>query len=122
MMRKIGPPDPKMQELLEYLFKPDRENIKLVDLCCGRGRGKSVIAIDIACRALSRGPGEVGLFLEPDWKRVNRVFLKKWRKHVPPELYTINKGEQCITWFNGALLFYGPRNITGSSLASEDSQ
>jgi hypothetical protein len=65
---------------------------------------------------------EVGLFLEPDWKRVNRVFLKKWRKHVPKELYTINKGEQCITFITGSKLYYGPRNITGSVESSEDSQ
>ena len=122
VLRGIGPPFPKQQELIDFLFKPDPDHVKQVDLCCGRGYGKSVIAIDIACRALSRNKNAVGLFLEPDWKRVHRVFLKKWRKIVPPELYTINKNEQCITWINGAMLFYGPRNITGSSASSEDSQ
>jgi hypothetical protein len=119
---KIGPPHPKQQEIIDYIFDPDPDTVKMVDVCCGRGYGKSVVAIDIAIRALNIGPEQVGLFLEPDWKRVNRVFLKKWRKIVPKEMYTLNKGEQCITWFNGALLYYGPRNITGNSGAADDSQ
>lgn len=122
VLRGIGPPFPKQRTLIDHLFTPDPGKTKQVNLCCGRGYGKSIIAIDIACRALSRGPGEVGLFLEPDWKRVNRVFLRKWRRIVPPELYTLNKGEQCITWINGAMLYYGPRNITGAEATTDDSQ
>jgi hypothetical protein len=121
-LRGIGPPHPKQQELIDYLFKPDPDNVKQVDLCCGRGYGKSNIAIDIATRALSLSPNEIGLFLEPDWKRVNRVFLRKWRRIVPKELYTINHGEQCIKWINGSLLYYSPRNITGSYAQAEDAQ
>lgn len=121
-MKGMGPPHSEQQKLIQYLFKPDWEIIKQVDLVCGRGYGKTLIAIDVACRALSSGPNEVGLFLEPDWNRIVRVFLKKWFKHVPKELYTINKGERCITWINGALLFYGPRNVTGSYSQAEDAQ
>jgi len=121
-LKGVGPPFPKQQKLIDYLFESAPDETKQVDLCCGRGYGKSVIAIDIACRALSRSPNEIGLFLEPDWKRTVRVFLKKWKKIVPKELYALNKGEQCITWINGAMLFYGPRNITGSQEMSDDSQ
>ena len=121
-MQGMGPPSPKQREILDYLFEPADEN-KLVDVCCGRGFGKSTLAIEVAVRALFRSPHEVGLFLEPDWKRVNRVFLKKWIKHVPSHLYKINKTEQCITWKpNGSLLYYGPRNITGSYASADDSQ
>jgi hypothetical protein len=123
VLKGVGPPDPKLQELIDYLFRPAPDEVKQVDLVCGRGRGKSIIAIDIACRVLSNDPNAVILFLEPDWKRINRVFLKKWRKIVPKELYTLNKGEQLITWLpTGALLYYGPRNITGSYEMSEDAQ
>lgn len=122
MLRGIGPPSLKQHELIDYIFRPDPDNIKQVDLCCGRGYGKTVLAIDIAVRTLNLDGNQVVLFLEPDWKRINKVFLKKWRKIVPPELYNLNKSEQCITWFNGALLFYAPRNITGSQAMAEDSQ
>jgi hypothetical protein len=121
-LRGIGPPFRKQRELINHLFEPAPKKIKQVDLVCARAYGKSVLAIDIATRALSINGRQVGLFLEPDWKRVNRVFLRKWRSIVPPELYHINRGEQCIKWINGSLLYYGPRNITGSYQASEDSQ
>jgi hypothetical protein len=122
-LRGIGPPFPKQQKLIDWLFRPDPDHVKQGDLCCGRGFGKSVVAIDIAVRALSRAPNQVGLFLEPDWKRVKRVFLRKWQAIVPPELYTLNKGEQCIYWKgNGSRLYYSPRNITGSHQSTEDSE
>jgi hypothetical protein len=120
-LRGIGPPSEKQQALIDHLFEPSPDT-KMVDLVCGRNYGKSVVAIDIATRALSLDGNQVGLFLEPDWKRVYRVFLRKWRAIVPKELYKINLNEQCITWINGSLLFFGPRNITGSYEASEDSQ
>ncbi|MCP4549709.1 MAG: hypothetical protein GY835_24905 [bacterium] len=95
----------------------------MADLCCGRGRGKSFFLVFVATMALSLGPDEIGLFLQPDWKRVRRVFLKKWRQIVPKSLYTLNKTEQCITWLpTGSMLFYGPRNITGALDAADDSQ
>jgi len=121
-LRGIGPPFGKQQELIDYIFRPDPHVVKQVDLCCGRGFGKSVVAIDIAIRALCMDPNAVGLFLEPDWKRIYRVFLKKWTKIVPPGMYKLNKNEQLIRWFNGALLYYGPRNVTGSYGMAEDSQ
>ena len=122
VFKDIGPPHNKQKAILKHLFTPNSELVKQVDIVCGRGFGKSLFCIFIACIALSMASSVVGLFLEPDWKRVVRVFLKKWFHHVPRELYTINKGEQCITWINGALLFYGARNITGSYSSAEDSQ
>lgn len=122
VMRKMGPPHKKQQDILDYILKHDPDNVKQVDVSCGRGFGKSMIAIDIACHALNTDGNQVGLFLEPDSKRMERVFLKKWYQHVPPELYSINKGEKCIKWWNGSLLFYGFRNIHGSISQMEDSQ
>jgi len=120
---RLQVPFEKQQNLISYLFRPDPNTIKQVDLCCGRGFGKSVVAIFIATMALSLSGSEIGLFLEPDWKRVRRVFLRKWQQLVPAHLYELNKTDQCITWKpTGALLFYGPRNITGSHEQSEDSQ
>ena len=122
VFKDVGPPHTKQMEILRHLFTPDPNAVKQVDIVCGRGFGKSLFCIFIACVALSSADNVIGLFLEPDWKRVIRVFLKKWFQHVPRELYTINKGEQCITWINGSLLFYGARNITGSYSAAEDAQ
>jgi hypothetical protein len=120
---RIEPPHIKQKNLISYLFQPDGNRVKQVDLCCGRGFGKSFLSIFVATMALSLSPYETGLFLEPDWKRVRRVFLKKWRQIVPSDLYELNKSEQCITWKpTGSLLFYGPRNITGSYEGTEDSQ
>lgn len=120
---KLKIPFEKQQNLIAYLFQPDPKRIKQADLCCGRGYGKSILSIYIATMALSLSSTEIGLFLEPDWKRVKRVFLKKWRQLVPKELYEINLSDQCITWLpTGSLLFYGPRNITGSQGAADDSQ
>lgn len=121
VLRGLGPPHPKQLEILGRALEPSPD-VKQIDVCCGRGFGKTVFGIIVALKALCRGPDEVGLFLEPDWKRVHRVFLKKWFQHVPKALYTINKGECCITLYNGAKLYYGPRNITGRVQDSEDSQ
>jgi hypothetical protein len=116
-------PFEKQQNLISFLFRPDPNVIKQADLCCGRGYGKSVLAIFIATMALSLSSNEIGLFLEPDWKRVKRVFLKKWMRLVPSHLWTINRSEQCITWLpTGSLLYYGPRVITGAQGSMEDSQ
>jgi hypothetical protein len=118
----IEVPHSKQQNLISYILQPD-EQVKLVDLCCGRGFGKSFFAIYLATMALSRGPNECGLFLEPDWKRVRRVFLGTWQQIVPRRLYVLNKSEQCITWLpTGARLYYGPRNITGAMGATDDAQ
>jgi hypothetical protein len=120
---RLKPPHKKQKNLISYLFEPNESLVKQADLCCGRGFGKSFLSIFIATMALSLSPDEVGLFLEPDWKRVRRVFLKKWRQIVPRELYTLNKSEQMITWLpTGSILFYGPRNITGSYQATDDSE
>jgi hypothetical protein len=121
--KKLKPPDPKLQNLIALLFEPAPDRVKQVSLVCGRGRGKSFITIFIATMALSLSGNEIGLFLEPDWKRVRRVFLKKWQQIVSPKLYSHNKTEQCITWLpTGSLLFYGPRNITGAKGTADDSQ
>lgn len=112
-------PHPRQKEVIDWILAPSSE-VKKVHLICGRGFGKSVLAIIIAVMALSRGPGENGLLLEPDWGRIREVFLKKWVKIVPKELYTLNKTEQVITWINGARLHYRPRNVTGSVSTSDD--
>lgn len=120
---KLKVPLPKHQNLIAYLLRSAPLEVKLVDLCCGRGFGKSFLAIFIATMVLDLGPNEIGLFLEPDKKRVDRVFLKKWKQIVPRALYTINKGEQCIIWNRtGAPLYYGGRNITGSQEVMDDGQ
>jgi hypothetical protein len=118
----MGPPHRKQRDIVNYIFKPDTDTVKQVDVSCGRGFGKSMVAIDIAVRALNIDGNQVGLFLEPDVPRMNKVFLKKWRAHVPPECYKINKSERRIEWWNGSMLFYGSRNVSGSMQQMEDSQ
>ncbi|MCK5610751.1 hypothetical protein KAR91_53250 [Candidatus Pacearchaeota archaeon] len=121
-MRKMGPPSKKQQAIKDYIFKPEPDRVKKVDVSCGRAFGKSTVAIDVAKDALNIDGNQIGLFLEPDTNRMNKVFLLKWKKHVPPELYKINKGERCIEWWNGSFLYYGIRNITGSVAQMEDGQ
>jgi len=119
----LKPPHPKQLALIHDLFQPDPNRVKLFDLCCGRAFGKSFLTIFIATMALSLSPHEIGLFLEPDWRRVKRVFLKKWFQIVPKRLYTHRVGDNLIIWNpTGAQLFYGPRNITAGSAAMEDAQ
>lgn len=118
----MGPPHAKQQEIIEYIFETDPDRVKQADVACGRGFGKSVVGIDIAVRALWIDGNQAGLYLEPDWNRVHRVFLKKWAEHVPSCLYTLNKGERKITWINGSKLYYCSRNVTGSIQQMEDSQ
>lgn len=107
------------QKIIEWALRPSPK-IKIGHLVCGRGYGKSICAVLVAFMALARGPGEIVLFLEPDWNRINTVFLKKWRKIVPKELYTINKDERRIEMIWGAQLYYRPRNVTGSVSSSDD--
>jgi hypothetical protein len=104
----------KHKDVIDTLLKPSPEEVKQIDLCCGRGFGKTFLAIYIATRALSIDGNQTGLFLEPDWASINSIFLDSWRKIVPSDLYTENKKEQKITWINGSVLYYGPRNISGS--------
>lgn len=110
----ILPPHPKQLQVLNYLLAPDPNIIKQVDLICGRGFGKTTLAILIAVYCLSLNSNQCGLFLEPENDKMNMVFRFSWRKHVPRHLWTENKKERTITWFNGSVLYYGHRNIYGS--------
>jgi len=117
----LGPPHAKQRELIDYLLAPS-DDIKKVDNVCGRGYGKTELAIILSVMALSRSDREVGLFLEPDLPRVRKVFLKKWFAAVPSGLYTINRQDRVITMAWGALLFYAGRNVTGAYGSAADSQ
>jgi hypothetical protein len=108
------PPYGKQQEILDHIFQPDPGQVRQVDLCCGRAYGKTFFLIALVCRALSVDGNQCGLFLEPDWAKINSVFWATWYELVPPELFKVNKGEQKITWINGSVLYYGPRNISGA--------
>jgi hypothetical protein len=119
LLRGVGRPYPKQQEVIDYLLKPDSK-VKQVDVCAGRGWGKTIFAILVAFMVLMKRPGIAGLFLEPDWSRVNKVFLRKWISIIPAKLYTLNKGERCITMINGSRLYYGARNVTGNKEAADD--
>ncbi len=120
---KLKPPNPKLQNLISYLFEPQHDHVKLVDLCCGRMFGKSTGLIFIATMTLNLSPDELGLFLEPDKKRLTNVFLKKWKEIVNPKLYKHELGIQLITWVpTGARLYYGHRSIHSGAKVQEDAQ
>jgi hypothetical protein len=119
-MTGILPPHPKQLEVLNYLLAPNPNHLKKVDLVCGRGFGKSLLCIIIAVYCLNINGNQCGLFLEPDTKRVEKVFLAKWRKHVPGHLYNINYSKNRITWFNGSVLYWDHRDIYGSLEARRD--
>ncbi len=89
-------------------------HLKQIDLCCGLGFGKTFLLIQIAVLLMQSDSRHRILFLEPDWDRVNDVFVPLWLKLVPDSLYTHVKGKGRIDWWNGAVLHYRPRVITGS--------
>lgn len=123
-LKGIGPPFPKQQEIVDYLFRPS-EHVKQVDVMCGLGFGKTTLCIDIACRLLSQESETNILFLEPDTKRMALVFWVQWKKIVPPELYNIKTLEgsshKYVEWINGSCLYPAIRNITGSQTDVADS-
>ncbi len=109
----LDPPVGKYLEIFDYVLKEDPE-VKDVDLCCGLGFGKTVVAIQVAALTLNLDGNQRGLFLEPDWDRVNSIFLPKWIEYVPEDLYTIESGNHRIVWHNGSSMLYRPRVITGA--------
>jgi hypothetical protein len=118
---EVGYPYGKQREILDYIFSSvGQEKIIKVALKCGIGFGKTTLAIDISQAMLSLGSEQRGLFLEPDVSAVNDIFLAEWDKIVPPELYKLNEGKRRIYWHNGAILYYGPRVVTGSQQAAAD--
>ena len=114
VLQNAAPPYHKQAEILREIFTPDAGRVKQIDLCCGRGFGKTFFSIIVALKALTLGSDIRGLFLEPDWAKVRSVFLSTWRELVPHDIWTLNKGEQTITMAWGAVLHYGPRNVSGS--------
>lgn len=116
----VKPPHSKQLEILRALLQPDPNNVKQIDVCCGRGFGKTLLAIIVCVYALSVDGNQVGLFLEPDWNRVNSVFRQAWREIVPRELWTEVKSEQKIVWANGSTLFYGHRDVSGNKETARD--
>lgn len=114
-------PYPKQMAIMDVLFHPSPHEVKQVDVAAGRGFGKTMFAIAVAIRALTRKDRQCGLFLEPDIFRMNNVFLKLWRDIVPSQLYVENKTERTVTMVDtGSVLYYGPRAITGSTTSVQD--
>lgn len=109
----LDPPVGKYLEIFNYVLRDDPE-VKDVDLCCGLGFAKTTIAIQIAALTLNKDGNQRGLFLEPDWDRIDSIFLTKWIEHIPEELYTLDKGNHRIIWHNGSTMLYRPRVITGA--------
>lgn len=109
----LEPPIGKHLEILKEVLRPD-PCVKPIDCCCGLGFAKTYLGIQAAAETLQIDGHQVGLFLEPDWDRVNTIFLPLWTSIVPEELYTIEYGNHCIKWWNGSRLYFRPRVITGS--------
>ncbi len=107
-------PYSKQQEILDYLLKPEPDRVKQVDLCCGRGFGKTYLAVILAVKSLCLNSNQTGLFLEPSWAAINSIFWDTWHELVPDSLYKVNKSEHKIIWFNGSVMYYGPRNVSGN--------
>jgi len=112
----------KQKEILAYIFSniDDPLTIKIIHLCCGIGFSKTTIAILAAQVALERGSWERGLFLEPDVPSLDDTFLEEWEKLVPLNRYRLLYGRRRIIWHNGAVLYFGPRVVTGSRARSAD--
>ncbi len=102
----------RYKEILDYILRPSPD-VKMVDLCCGLGFSKTILGIQAAALTMDSDPRHIGLFFEPDWSRVDKIFLPLWEKHVPEQLYTHKVGKNLIEWHNGAKMFYMARVITG---------
>lgn len=104
----------KYKEIFDYVLAPSPE-VKSVDLCCGLGFAKTLIGIQIAAITLDDAPGHVGMFLEPDWDRIDNIFIPIWEDVIPEELYEHRVGKHQIIWKpTGSKLIYRPRVITGA--------
>ena len=75
--RGLEAPQGKYLEILRHVLAPSKER-KKVDLCCGLGFGKTVLAIQVAALALNSSPAQRGLFLEPDLDRSERTCPALW--------------------------------------------
>jgi len=118
--RWLQPPVGKYLEIIRCAMEPHK-GVRQIDLCCGLGFGKTLLAIQIAVLKLDRSKGTKILFLEPDWDRVDSIFLEAWYEHVPPELYRHEIGRHKIVWLpTGATLRYRPRVLTGSKSMAKD--
>jgi hypothetical protein len=115
----LKPLDRKQPKCLKC-GEPIPVKLRQFDICAGRGWGKTMFAIALAVKLLTDYPGITIKFLEPDWKRIREAFLPKWYKMVPQEIYSINRGDNCITLVNGSTLFYGVRNVTGNKQLASD--
>lgn len=109
----LRPPQGKHLEILREVLRPDPK-VKPIDVCCGLGFAKTFLAIQAAALTLNYKENVSGLFLQPDWDRVNTIFLPCWEAIVPQELYKISIGKGLITWYNGSKLYFRPRVITGA--------
>jgi hypothetical protein len=122
-LRGLGPPFPKQQEILDYLWEPS-PHIKQAVLQCGLGFGKTTLCIDIAVRLLCMPFRTDTLFLEPDAKRLGMIFWSEWEKIVPKKYYTIKTikrtNQKYIEWNqpnkdgDKNCLYPDIRNITGN--------
>jgi hypothetical protein len=115
----LDAPVGKYQEILDYVLTPS-PTVKQVDLCCGLGFGKTVLAIQAAALTLNLDGNQRLLFLEPDWDRVNDTFLTTWQRVIPSDMYKIQVGKNLIHWWNGSQLIFRPRVITGSRERIQD--
>jgi hypothetical protein len=116
----LEPPIGKHLEIMKCAMEP-HQGIRKIDLCCGLGFGKTLLLIQLAAVKMDRVPGTKILFLEPDWDRVDSVFIEKWIEHVPPSMYDLNIGRHLITWRkNGNTLRARPRILTGSKDRAKD--
>jgi hypothetical protein len=110
----LKPPFPKHMEIFNYLLRPDPNQVKFLNLCCGLGFGKTLIGIQLAALTLNYDGNQRVLFYEPDDDRIKSIFLYEWKKRIPESYYEIHKGEQCVLWYNGSELLYRARVVTGS--------
>jgi hypothetical protein len=116
----IQKPVGKYLKIIKAALEP-HEGVRMIDLCCGLGFGKTLLLIQIGALKLDKIPGTRILFLEPDWDRVESIFWENWEAHVPPELYRREKGKNFLTWLpTGNTLRARARVVTGSSERKKD--
>ena len=114
-----NPPHPGQMEVIRYLFTPER-GVKIADLCCGIGYGKTQLCLDVFQLKLEQGPQERVLFFEPDLDRMNKLLVAEWRATVPRNLYNMNEGKREVHWHNGAIGYFQHRDIRTNKAFAAD--
>ena len=104
---------PSHQEIIDCVRHTPRGQMRCVDLACGRGYGKSTIAVYIAGLALFHWmPALPGLVTEPTGNHLHKVWIREFRKVWPGDLWELKSQPlQIVSKVGPGVLDLASRNV-----------